>query len=39
MYTPPTNQCWEEKEGGSIDEGSYSKHKIKETQVSINEKK
>ena len=30
---------WEEKEEGSNDDGSYSKHKIKETQVSIIKKK
>ena len=33
-YTPPTNQVWEEKEEGSNDESSYSKHKIRVTQVS-----
>ena len=30
-YTPPTNQGWEEKEGGSKDEGSHLKRKINET--------
>ena len=32
---PPTNQVWEEKEEENNHESSYSKHKIKETQVSI----
>ena len=30
---------WEEKEEGSNDDSSYSKYKIKETQVSIIEEK
>ena len=34
MYTPTTNQVWEEKEDGSNDDSSYSKNKLKETQVS-----
>ena len=34
MYTPTTNQVWEEKEDGSNDHSSYSKNKLKETQVS-----
>ena len=34
MYIPPTNQVWEEKEDGSNDDSSYSKNKLKETQVS-----
>ena len=38
-YTPLTNQGWQEKEEGSKDESSYSKHKTKETQVSIIKKK
>ena len=38
-YTPPTKQGWQEKEEGNKDDGSYSKHKIKETQVSIIKKK
>ena len=33
-YTPPTNQGWEEREEGSNDKSSHSKHK-KETQVTI----
>ena len=38
-YTQPTNQVWEEKEEGSTDENSHSKHKIKVTQVlTIKEK-
>ena len=37
-YIPSTNQGWEEKEKGSNDESSYSKHKIKETHVSIIKK-
>ena len=37
-YTPPTNTVWEEKEEGSNDDSSYSKYKIKETQVTITKK-
>ena len=29
-YTPSTNQVWEEKEEGSNDESSSSKHKTKQ---------
>ena len=36
FYAPPTNQGWAEKEEGINDESSHSKHKIKETQVSVN---
>ena len=35
MYTPPFGQMWEEREKGSNDESSYSKHKMTVTQVSI----
>ena len=38
-YTPPLNQCWEEKEEGRTDDSSYSKHKIKTTQVSVIKEK
>ena len=38
-YTPPTNQGWEEKEEGSNDESSHSKHKIRVTQVSTIKEK
>ena len=38
-YTPPAKQGWQEKEEGNKDDGSYSKHKIKETQVSTILKK
>ena len=34
-YTPSDNQCWEEKKEGITDDSSYSKHKLKVTQVSI----
>ena len=37
--TQATNQDWEEKEHGSNDESSYSKHKIKKTQLSIIKEK
>ena len=38
-YTPPTNQGLQEKEEGSTDESSYSKHKISMTQVAIIKEK
>ena len=37
--TPPTNQGWEEKEEGSTDKSSYSKPKMRVTQVSIIKEK
>ena len=38
-YTSPTNQGWQEKEEGSTDESSYSKHSKRVTQVSIIKEK